>query len=299
MTRASIFLLASVSRHCRLSKQTVLKFSTSNVAWKNESGGEEKGAEPATKPLPQQGWISKLLTGQQMDPSGWQKQSHSSLLSASEFIYELATHNFHPGQKERYLDAFGKYKQEMNDKLPSVELIGSWTVSFGRTRDQAIHLWRHTKGYKDVDSAICIHTSNSAVCSADNDVAKLCLRRKNILVKSFSYWREPEQRPPSHIYELRNYVLKPGTLIEWANAWAKGITFRRDADQDVGGFFAQVGQLYIVYHIWAYPSMCARNDTRNVTWAKPGWDATVAYTVPLIKIMQSKVLTPTKFSQLQ
>ncbi|VDL78680.1 unnamed protein product [Nippostrongylus brasiliensis] len=77
-------------------------------------------------------------------------------------------------------------------------------------------------------------------------------------------------------------------MIEWANAWAKGITFRRDANQDVGGFFAQVnvvplfvpvvGQLYIVYHIWAYPSMCARNDTRHATWAKPGWDATVAYT---------------------
>lgn len=28
--------------------------------------------------------------------------------------------------------------------------------------------------------------------------------------------------------------------MEWANAWAKGITFRRDANQDVGGFFAQV-----------------------------------------------------------
>ena len=42
--------------------------------------------------------------------------------------------------------------------------------------------------------------------------------------------------------------------------------------------FAQVGQLYIVYHIWAYPSMCARNETRHATWAKPGWDATVAYT---------------------
>ncbi|KIH45084.1 NIPSNAP family protein, partial [Ancylostoma duodenale] len=70
----------------------------------------------------------------------------------------------------------------------------------------------------------------------------------------------------------------PGSMIEWANAWAKGITFRRDANQDVGGFFAQVGQLYIVYHIWAYPSMCARNETRHATWAKPGWDATVAYT---------------------
>lgn len=67
-------------------------------------------------------------------------------------------------------------------------------------------------------------------------------------------------------------------MIEWANAWAKGITFRREHNQDVGGFFAQVGQLYVVYHIWAYPSMSARHETRTSTWAKPGWDATVAYT---------------------
>ncbi|KAK6018071.1 NIPSNAP family protein, partial [Ostertagia ostertagi] len=91
----------------------------------------------------------------------------------------------------------------------------------------------------------------------------------------------------------------PGSMMEWATAWAKGISFRRDANQDVGGFFAQVGQLYIVYHIWAYPSMCARNETRQATWAKPGWDATVAYTVPLIKVMQSRILSPTKYSQLQ
>ncbi|EYC07753.1 hypothetical protein Y032_0069g377 [Ancylostoma ceylanicum] len=214
-------------------------FSTTNVAWKSEDGKDESGEKPDQLPK-QQGWISKLLTGQQMDPSGWQKQSHSSLLSTSEHIYEFATHNYRPGEKEKYLDAFGKYKQEVNNKLPSVALIGSWTVSYGRTRDQAIHLWRHTNGYKDVDSSIQMHSSAGAVSAADAEVAKLCGRRKNIIVKSFSYWREPEQRPPSHVYDLRSYVLTPGSMIEWATAWAKGITFRRDANQDVGGFFAQV-----------------------------------------------------------
>ncbi|KJH46494.1 phosphoglycolate/pyridoxal phosphate phosphatase family protein [Dictyocaulus viviparus] len=276
------------------------RFSTTNLKGKNDDNAAIKDAETTTKSVPQhQSWLSKLLTGQQIDPSGLLKQSHSSLLSSSENIYEFSTHNFHPGEKRKYLHAFGKYKREVNDKLPSVELVGSWTVSFGRTKDQAIHLWRYTKGYKDVDSAIDIHVSNPAVYDADSEVGRLCSRRKNIIVKSFSYWREPEQRPPSHVYDLRSYVLTPGSIIEWANSWAKGITFRRDANQDVGGFFAQVGQLYVVYHIWAYPSMCARNETRHATWAKPGWDVTVANTVPLIKKMQSKILTPTEYSQLQ
>lgn len=67
-------------------------------------------------------------------------------------------------------------------------------------------------------------------------------------------------------------------MIEWGNAWARGITYRRDFNQDVGGFFAQVGQLYMVFHIWAYKSMQDRNKTRQHTWSKPGWDSTVALT---------------------
>ncbi|KAK6741542.1 hypothetical protein RB195_009417 [Necator americanus] len=299
MNRTGTFLLTCVPRQTPILRQNISKFSTTSITRKDESSKDDKGEKPVESAPKQQGWISKLLTGQQMDPSGWQKQSHSSLLSSSEYIYEFATHNFRPGEKEKYLKAFGNYREEMSNKLPSVALIGSWTVSYGRTKDQAVHLWRHTNGFKDIDNSIAMHSSDSAVSAADTEVAKLCGRRKNIIVKSFSYWREPEQRPPSHVYDLRSYVLTPGSMIEWANAWAKGITFRRDANQDVGGFFAQVGQLYIVYHIWAYPSMCARNETRHATWAKPGWDATVAYTVPLIKKMQSKILTPTEYSQLQ
>lgn len=67
-------------------------------------------------------------------------------------------------------------------------------------------------------------------------------------------------------------------MIEWGNAWSKGIQYRKEYNQDVGGFFAQIGQLYMVFHIWAYDSMVGRNTTRQHTWAKPGWDNTVAYT---------------------
>lgn len=47
---------------------------------------------------------------------------------------------------------------------------------------------------------------------------------------------------------------------------------------EVGGFFAHVGQLYMVFHIWAYEGMFNRQQIRQNTWAKPGWDSTVAYT---------------------
>lgn len=36
-------------------------------------------------------------------------------------------------------------------------------------------------------------------------------------------------------------------MIEWGNNWARGINYRANK---VAGFFSQIGQLYMVHHIW-------------------------------------------------
>lgn len=66
----------------------------------------------------------------------------------------------------------------------------------------------------------------------------------------FSYWPQIKMRDPSHIYEMRSYRLKPGTMIEWGNNWARGITYRQANDVPFAGFFSQIGRLYNVHHIW-------------------------------------------------
>ncbi|KAH7722636.1 Protein K02D10.1 b [Aphelenchoides avenae] len=252
------------------------------------SAAQPDGGESTPQP---QSWISRILTGPQANPAGLQSQSHSSLLAVSDCIYELQTHDAAAGKREEYLQTFGKFVGEAKNATPGLELVGSWTVMYGN-QDQLIHLWRYNNGWADVDNFIRARTDNSALRKSENEVSGQSRRRRTVLVKPFSYWGEVRPREASHIYDLRSYVLKPGSMIEWGNAWARGITYRRDFNQDVGGFFAQVGQLYMVFHIWAYKSMQDRNKTRQHTWSKPGWDSTVALTVPLIKKMQSKVLIP-------
>jgi len=88
-------------------------------------------------------------------------------------------------------------------------------------------------------------------------------------------------------------------MIEWGNNWAKGINYRRESNQNVAGFFSQIGRLYMVFHIWAYKSLEARKKIREETWQKPGWDTNVAYTVPLIRKMESKIMIPNSFSPLK
>ncbi|XP_018596007.1 protein NipSnap homolog 1 isoform X4 [Scleropages formosus] len=71
---------------------------------------------------------------------------------------------------------------------------------------------------------------------------------------------------------------KPGTMIEWGNHWARAIKHRQENQEAVGGFFTQIGELYVVHHLWAYKDLQSREETRNFAWQKPGWDTAVYYT---------------------
>ena len=113
---------------------------------------------------------------------------------------------------------------------------------------------------------------------------------------SFSYWPVMEPRDGSNIYEMRSYRLKPGTMIEWGNNWARAINYRRNNNEAYAGFFSQIGRLYNVHHIWCYKSYQERKETRENAWRQPGWDECVAYTVPLIREMHCRILIPTEFS---
>ena len=107
-------------------------------------------------------------------------------------------------------------------------------------------------------------------------------------------------------------------MIEWGNNWARGINYRRN--NAVAGFFSQIGQLYMVHHIWSeyihdtvvrfafnqcsfyipgYDNLVSRKETRESAWRKPGWDECVAYTVPLIREMRSRWMSPNSFSPIK
>lgn len=107
-------------------------------------------------------------------------------------------------------------------------------------------------------------------------------------------------------------------MIEWGNNWARAINFRRHSDEAFAGFFSQIGRLYNVHHIWCkkiinsllsilkslykklyftgYKNLQERKEIRESAWRSPGWDECVAYTVPLIREMHSRILVPTEIS---
>ncbi|XP_069470980.1 protein NipSnap homolog 2 [Ambystoma mexicanum] len=229
------------------------------------------------------------------------KDAHSNLLAKRETssLYKIQFHNVKP----EYLDAYNKLCEEVLPKIHEEKnypctLVGTWNTWYGE-QDQAVHLWRYEGGYPALTEVMSKLRKNQEFTEFRKERGNMLLSRKNQLLLEFSFWNEPTPREGPNIYELRSYQLRPGTMIEWGNYWARAIGYRQDNDEAVAGFFSQIGQLYMVHHLWAYADLQSRDDTRNAAWQKDGWDECVYYTVPLIQEMESRIMIPLKISPLQ
>ncbi|XP_041957808.1 protein NipSnap homolog 1 isoform X1 [Alosa sapidissima] len=229
------------------------------------------------------------------------KDAHSNLLSKKETssLYKIQFHNVKPDCLDAYNSLSAEVQNQLHhDESYPCEVIGSWNTWYGE-QDQAVHLWRYSGGYPALTECLDKLHHNKEYMEFRKERSKMLVSRKNQLLLEFSFWNYPTPRTGPNIYELRSYNLKPGTMIEWGNHWARAITSRQENNEAVGGFFTQIGDLYMVHHLWAYKDLQTREETRNAAWLKEGWESTVYYTVPLIRSMESRIMIPMKFSPLQ
>lgn len=51
--------------------------------------------------------------------------------------------------------------------------------------------------------------------------------RHSQLMSEFAFWPSSPPRQDGGVYELRSYQLTPGRLLEWENAWKRGLQARK------------------------------------------------------------------------
>ncbi|XP_046841213.1 protein NipSnap homolog 1-like [Xenia sp. Carnegie-2017] len=161
-----------------------------------------------------------------------------------------------------------------------------------------LHLWVYKSGFDDVNKANDYLQTNEEFKLFEKEQSSMLHKRYNQLLYGFDFWGEPRLRETQNVYELRTYHLKPGSLIEWRNNWIQAIVHRQKNNEDVAGFFTQIGELYVVHHLWAYRNLKVRKETREAAWENPNWADCVANTVPLVRRMESRIMLPTKISLL-
>merc|ERR1712121_112384 len=182
--------------------------------------------------------------------------------------------------------------------LSKGECLGNFNVLIG-DQDQFVHIWRYEGGCQAVDENRQYLLTNQDYRLIMKDLSLLLRSRESEYYLQFSFWPDVTLRNPDHIYELRSYHLKPGTMVEWGNYWAKAIKLRDYQHTEAYmGLFSQIGELYNVKHIWCYESLEARQAAREVVWqhTQDQWQEIVARTVPLIRRMSSRVMVPLHIS---
>ncbi|TRY76882.1 hypothetical protein TCAL_07090 [Tigriopus californicus] len=194
---------------------------------------------------------------------------HSSLLSKSDTVFQMVSDTVSPKNWDEYV----KRKGTSN----------------------------YAQGWNDVDTTRLAMKHDAEYQKEYRGSLKLLKNQHIELHKGFSYWPEPEKRSGQNIYDVRSYKLKPGSMYDWGNYWAKGIKCRTRVRDDIpyAGFFTQLGKIHTIYHMWVYSDLADRKDCRMDTWTNPEWNEIVANTVPLIKNMETRILEPLPFSPTQ
>lgn len=256
------------------------------------SGGQTEQRQQGEESKPS-GWLDRVFSPSRMHTGN---RPHSRLLSNSDFIYEMHYHEAKPEASDDYIKKYEIYSKEIVNKTNNkAELVASFRVQIGN-EDEFIHIWRYHDGYKQTSNLQKLIRTDELLVKLNKEQLKYLRKRQLQSMLSFSFYEDPKPQVRNCFYEMRSYVLKPGTVIEWGNAWSKGIHNR---DNPVGFFFSQIGQTYITHHIWHYEDLQERKDVREAAWRKPGWDECVAITVPNIVALNVRWMSPNTFSPIR
>jgi len=224
-------------------------------------------------------------------------QQHSRLVARGKYVHAFEVHRVQPGKSEDYKSAAEKFYTGLaEDGDLKVKVTGGWEVIVGDL-DCFVHIteYENYAGY-DRSSQLIAGSEHESRRKA---LLPLLTSRSLQLNQEFAFLPSSPPRAKGGIFELRTYQLKPGTLLEWETTWRKGIDARRKFVEPVGAWFSHIGRLHQVHHLWQYPDLQARKETRESAWQLDGWADTVHKTAQLATTMDALILAPLNYSPLK
>jgi len=224
-------------------------------------------------------------------------QQHSRLVARGKYVHGFEVHQVKPDSIDEYRAAAERYYAGIkDDPRLHVKLTGSWETLVGN-QDKFVHILEY-ENYAGYDKTVEL-IKNSEHARSYKALLPYVTSRSTQLAQEFAFFPTAPPHAQGGVFELRTYQLKPGTLLEWENTWRRGIEARRKFVAPVGAWFSQIGRLHQVHHMWQYPSLEARKETREKAWQIDGWAETVSKTAQLAKVMDSFILHPLPYSPLK
>ncbi|MBY0266771.1 MAG: NIPSNAP family protein [Burkholderiales bacterium] len=211
-------------------------------------------------------------------------------------LYEIRTYDIKPKSLGEVEKRFGEAYEQRKKLSP---LAAFFHTEIGPL-NQIIHIWP----YKDMAERERIRGEAVASGNWPPKIGEFVLNMRTEIYIPFSFSPQITPGKLGPYFEMRTYTFAPGELPKIQKVWEKALPTRTKISPLVAVMYAEVGAVNRFTHIWAYPTLDARNETREKAAATGVWPPS-AYAkkegLPdaLLVSQENKIVMPSAFSPLQ
>jgi NIPSNAP len=203
-------------------------------------------------------------------------------------IYEFRTYTLHPRTLPEFIK---RWTDALEPRLKLSKLAAFWYTEIGPL-NQVTHVWP----YENVAERSKIRAEAVRMKIWPPKTSEFITDMKSEILEPLPY--SPPLEPSNHgpYFEMRSYVLKPGTTPSMAERWGEFLPGRLKLSPLTGVFTSDIGGLNQWIHIWPYKSLEQRAEIRKKATAEGIWPP--PGDSPVIK-QESKILLAAPFSPIK
>lgn len=203
-------------------------------------------------------------------------------------IYEFRTYTLHPRTLPEFIK---RWTEALEPRLKLSPLAAFWYTEIGPL-NQVVHVWP----YENALERTRIRSEAVRLGIWPPKTADLITDMRSDIFEPLPFSPPLEPSTVGPYFEMRSYVLKPGTTPKMAERWKEHLPARRKLSPLVGVFASDIGGLNQWVHIWAYKSLEQRTEVRSKAtadgiWPPPG-DS------PVVR-QENKILLAAPFSPIK
>ncbi|MBI4207130.1 MAG: NIPSNAP family protein [Betaproteobacteria bacterium] len=211
-------------------------------------------------------------------------------------IYEVRTYDLKPHSlpevEKRFGEAYEKRKKYS-------ELAAFWHTEIGPL-NQIIHVWP----YKDLEERSRIRAAAVKDGVWPPKTSEFMLSQRSDIMIPFAISPEIKPGKVGPYFEMRTYTYASGELPKIVKAWEKAIPARLQFGPVTAIWYSELGGLNKFVHIWPYPTLDARVETRKKAQAAGAWPPSVVVKKEGLEeyrllAQENKIVMPSAFSPLQ
>jgi NIPSNAP len=204
-------------------------------------------------------------------------------------IYEIRTYRLKPGSLAEVEKRFGE-AYEVRKKHS--ELVAFLHTEIGPL-NEIVHIWP----YPDLNERARVRAGLAKETGWPPKIQEFIVNMKSEILVPFPF--SPELKPGKlgPIYEMRCYDIAAGSLPGIMQRWEAKLPGRQKFSPLAVVGHVDIGPANRFIHIWPYPSLQARTDTRKQAVEAGAWPPGSGPDTLLAQ--ENKILLPAAFSPMQ